>query len=244
VNVFIRSIHSFWWRAVVRARYLSAGIAARERFPRFCNICGHEGYFGPASKGTQRDAKCPRCGSAMRDRLVKLWLDANGDRIRTADLLHFAPERSLAALIKPLAKSYISADLAKGRAEKQIDIENMAFDERSFDVVLCSHVLEHVDDQKALKEIHRVLRPGGYALIMLPLVEGWARTYEDAAISAPEERALHFGQHDHVRYYGSDVRERIKSAGFELVEFTPDGHEVARYGLLAGEKLFIARRQL
>jgi SAM-dependent methyltransferase len=179
----------------------------------------------------------------MRDRLFKLWLDANGDHLKATDLLHFAPERGLGALIKPLAKSYISADITKGRAEKQIDIENMAFDDQSFDVVLCSHVLEHVDDRKALEEIHRVLRPGGYALIMLPLVEGWARTYENPAISTADDRALHFGQHDHVRYYGSDVRNRIKAAGFELSEFTPDGREVAEYGLLAGEKLFIARRQ-
>ncbi len=208
-----------------------------------CNICGYEGYFGPASKGTQRDAKCPRCGSAMRDRLFKLWLDANRDCIIGADLLHFAPEKTLAALIKPLARSYISADIAKGRADKQVNIEEMQFDDQSFDVVLCSHVLEHVDDSKALREIHRVLRPGGHALIMLPLIEGWERTYENPDFVKPAERSLHFGQADHMRFYGSDVRERIKGAGFELSEFTAEGADVAKYGLLPGEKLFVARCQ-
>jgi predicted SAM-dependent methyltransferase len=108
--------------------------------------------------------------------------------------------------------------------------------------VLCSHVLEHVDDAKALKEIHRVLRPGGIALIMLPLIEGWERTYENPQIMRPGERALHFGQGDHLRAYGRDVRERIRSAGFALNEFTAEGSDVAKHGLLAGEKLFIARR--
>ena len=227
---------------MVRARYISSGLKARARFPRLCNICGYEGYFGPASKGTQRDAKCPRCGSAMRDRLFKLWLDVNGDRIHGADLLHFAPERGLAALIRPLTRSYVSADIAPGRADKKIDIEKMEFGDRSFDVVLCSHVLEHVDDLKALDEIHRVLRPSGIALIMLPLIEGWGHTYENADFVEAEDRALHFGQGDHLRFYGSDVRDRIGRAGFSVSEFTAEGPEVAKYGLLAGEKLFIARR--
>jgi SAM-dependent methyltransferase len=238
-----RPVRDWWWRAVVRARYLSAAFAARAKFPRLCNICGYEGYFGPASKGTQRDARCPRCGSAMRDRLFKLWLDRNRGRLKEAVLLHFAPERSLASLIKPLARSYVSADIAPGRADKEIDIENMAFDDRSFDVVLCSHVLEHVDDVKALAEIHRVLRPGGLALIMLPLIEGWATTYENPAVTGARDRALHFGQGDHVRFYGSDVRGRISRAGFDLDEFTAEGEDVVKYGLLAGEKLFLARRR-
>jgi SAM-dependent methyltransferase len=238
-----RPVRDWWWRAVVRGRYLSAALSARAKFPRLCNICGYEGYFGPASKGTQRDARCPRCGSAMRDRLFKLWLDRNRGRLKEAILLHFAPERSLASLIKPLVKSYVSADIAPGRADKEIDIENMAFDDRSFDVVLCSHVLEHVDDVKALAEIYRVLRPGGLALIMLPLIEGWATTYENPAVTGARDRALHFGQGDHVRFYGSDVRERISGAGFDLDEFTAEGEDVVKYGLLAGEKLFLARRR-
>src|SRR5215831_16612021 len=202
------------------------------RFARVCNICGYEGYFGPASKGTQRDARCPRCGSAMRDRLFKLWLDSNRDRVQGAVLLHFAPERSLASLIKPLAKSYVSADIAPGRADKEINIENMAFGDQSFDVVLCSHVLEHVDDIKALGEIHRVLRPDGLALVMLPLIEGWTTTYENAEVTGARDRALHFGQGDHVRFYGSDVRQRIRSAGFDLDEFTAEGDDVVKFGLL------------
>ena len=179
----------------------------------------------------------------MRDRLFKLWLDANRDRVQGTVLLHFAPERSLTSLIKPLAKSYVSADIAPGRADREINIENMAFGDRSFDVVLCSHVLEHVDDVKALAEIHRVLRPAGLALVMLPLIEGWTATYENPEVTEARDRALHFGQGDHVRFYGSDVRERIRRAGFDLDEFTAEGRDVVKYGLLAGEKLFIARRR-
>jgi ubiquinone/menaquinone biosynthesis C-methylase UbiE len=103
-------------------------------------------------------------------------------------------------------------------------------------------VLEHVDDKKALAEVYRVLRPGGVALIMLPVVEGWATTYENKAVTAPEDRMRHYGQSDHVRYYGADVRDRIRAAGFELSEFTAEGEDVLTYGLQRGEKVFVATK--
>jgi ubiquinone/menaquinone biosynthesis C-methylase UbiE len=112
----------------------------------------------------------------------------------------------------------------------------------SLDCVVCSHVLEHVDDNKALKEIYRVLKPGGVALIMLPIIEGWHQTYENAEVTTPKARQLHYGQSDHLRYYGADVRDRIRAAGFVLDEFTAEGPTVPTYALQRGEKLFIARR--
>jgi len=83
-----------------------------------------------------------------------------------------------------------------------------------------------VDDKKALAEIYRVLKPGGVALIMLPVIEGWAGTYENPKVTTPEERKRHYGQADHVRYYGADVRGRIRAAGFQLEEFTAEGEDV------------------
>jgi ubiquinone/menaquinone biosynthesis C-methylase UbiE len=123
-----------------------------------------------------------------------------------------------------------------------LDIEAMALADQSQNCIVCSHVLEHVDDKKALAEIYRVLSPGGVALIMLPVIEGWATTYENPKVRTPEERMRHYGQADHVRYYGADVRGRIRAAGFQLEEFTAEGEDVLTYALQRGEKLFIARR--
>jgi SAM-dependent methyltransferase len=237
-------VDGLWLRVLARARYLYAGITASGRFRRLCNLCGYHGYFGPGSKGTQRDSKCPRCGSNQRHRLFKLWFDQNRGLVEGRDLLHFAPERQLAALIKPLAASYISGDIQPHRADRVVDIEDMPFEAERFDFVLCCHVLAHVvDDEKALSEIHRVLRPSGCAAIMTPVIEGWAHTYEDAALTTPRERMLHFGQKDAFRYYGQDIRDRLAGAGFDVSEFAASGSEVARHGLLPGEKVFIVRRR-
>jgi SAM-dependent methyltransferase len=227
----------------VGAKYFAARLGnLPKHFPRVCNVCGYAGFFGPAGHGLRMDAKCPRCNSAERHRLFKLWLDGNQERFRNADTLHFAPERGLAALIRPLARSYRSADIEPGRADMTLNIEAHELPDASFDGVVCSHVLEHVNDGKALREIARVLRPGGFCVIMVPVIEGWARTYENPNVSSLEGRALHFGQHDHVRYYGADVRDRIRAAGFDLQEFTAEGDNVVRFGLLHGEKVFIATK--
>src|SRR5690606_22633231 len=112
----------------------------------------------------------------------------------------------------------------------------------SFDRVVCNHVLEHVDDRKALAEIFRVLRPGGIALLSTPLIEAWATSYEDDSIQDPDMRVLHFGQDDHLRYFGRDVRDRIASAGFALEDFVATEPDVATYGLLRGECIFMATK--
>ena len=146
-------------------------------------------------------------------------------------------------MLKKRVGRYESADIAPGRADRVLNIEAIAMPDASYDCVLCSHVLEHVDDAKALSEIFRVLKPGGVALIMLPVIEGWAHTYENPQVTTPEERKRHYGQADHVRYYGADVRERIGAAGFALEEFTAEGPDVLTYALQRGEKVFIATKR-
>jgi len=211
-------------------------------FPRTCNICGYQGRFQAAGKPKRIDARCPKCGAAERYRLLALWLDRHGGFLRDANVLHFAPEAGLTALLKRWVGRYESADIMPGRADRVLNIEAIAVPDASYDGVVCSHVLEHVDDAKALKEIYRVLKPGGVALIMLPIIEGWARTYENPRVSTPEERKRHYGQSDHIRYYGADVRDRIKAAGFVLDEFTAEGEDVLTYALQRGEKVFIATK--
>ena len=213
-------------------------------FPRTCSVCGYRGRFQSAGRPRRLDARCPRCGSAERYRLLALWLDRHGGALRTARVLHFAPEKGLAKLLKARVGSYQSADITPGRADLVRNIEAIEEPDASFDCVVCSHVLEHVDDKKALNEVYRVLKPRGIALIMLPVIEGWSKTYENKAVVTPEERMRHYGQSDHVRYYGADVRDRIRAAGFRLDEFTAEGEDVLTYGLSRGEKVFIAHKSL
>ena len=123
-----------------------------------------------------------------------------------------------------------------------VDIERIALPDASADLIVCSHVLEHVDDNRALAELFRVLRPGGTLVLLTPVVEGWQQTYENPAILDPQQRQLHFGQEDHVRYFGADLRMRIRRAGFELDEFSAIEPNVSRYSLIRGEKVFVARR--
>ena len=211
-------------------------------YPRECNICGYHGRFSYFGDPPRRDARCGGCRSLERHRLLKLWLERNPDRLNGKEVLHFAPEGAITRMLKPLAGRYVSADIAPGRADTVLNIEKIDRPDRSFDVVVCSHVLEHVNDAKALAEMHRILRPGGTALFMVPIVEGWDHTYENPGISGEADRDLHFGQSDHIRYYGSDLRDRIRQAGFALEETTATEPEVSRYGLVRGEKVFVATR--
>ena len=211
-------------------------------FPRQCSVCGYRGRFRAAGRPRRIDARCPKCGSAERIRLMALWLDRHGAALKDAEMLHFAPEKGLASMLRPRVGRYVSADIQPGRADLVLNIEVLAVADASYGAIVCSHVLEHVDDAKALAEMHRVLKPGGVALIMAPVIEGWARTYENKDLAPPEERKRHYGQSDHLRYYGADLRDRIRRAGFRLDEFTAEGPDVLTYALQRGEKLFIARR--
>ena len=125
----------------------------------------------------------------------------------------------------------------------KVDITDIPYEEHFFDVILCSHVLEHVqDDRKAMRELYRVLKPGGWALLQVPLQTGREKTYEDPSIVTPEERLKHFGQKDHVRIYGADYKDRLASAGFTVkVDSTVKelGQEaIARYRLNENEDIF------
>jgi SAM-dependent methyltransferase len=216
--------------------------AAYGVYPRECNICGYRGRFVGYGRPLRLDARCTACGALERHRLLKLWLDRSPERIRSRDVLHFAPEPSLTRVLQPLARTYVTADIDPQAAELQLNIEAIGLEDETFDVIVCSNVLEHVDDRRALAEMRRVLRPGGVALLMVPIVEGWPSTYENPSVKTPRERRLHFGQEDHLRYYGADLRQRMRAAGLEVDEFTAVEPFVAAYGLTRGEKLFVATR--
>lgn len=134
-------------------------------------------------------------------------------------MLHFAPEQSLEANLRPLlGNGYVTTDLNLKRVDRREDLTKLTFEDETFDLIYCSNVLEHIeDDAAAMKQIFRVLSPGGCAIIQVP-IEG-RETYEDASIVDPRERWKHFGQADHVRLYGEDIKDRLEEVGFQVAPF-------------------------
>lgn len=161
-------------------------------------------------------------------------------------LLHFAPENTFRGIFSKLPTlQYVTTDYCE-MSHVNMDITNLAVADNSFDAVICSHVLEHIpDDRRAMQEIHRVLKPGGWAILQVPLDLRLETTYEDFTITDPHQRKLHFGQEDHVRWYGRDYIDRLRSAGFSVqaesyVESLPT--EIAkRHGLLP-EDVYMCRK--
>jgi SAM-dependent methyltransferase len=196
-----------------------------------------------------RAAACPRCDSRERQRLLHLYLRERTnlfqDRLR---VLHIAPEDCLQPILRHSRNlEYLSADVSPGSAMVSMDIMHMSFANASFDVILCSHVLEHVaDDRRAMRELHRVLKPGGWAILQVPVDPARAQTFEDPSVSSPEERARLFGQSDHVRVYGRDYEMRLREAGFavDAVRFAAELPPalVQASGLDPQETIFSCRR--
>jgi SAM-dependent methyltransferase len=209
-------------------------------FPRTCPICDYRGRFGAFGDPPRWDAMCKRCGSLERHRLLKLYLDRSSGAVR-GDVIHFAPEPTVAKMLRNTGCNYRSADLFQ-TADLKLNLEKIELPDSSVDVFVASHVLEHVDDRAALSELRRCLRPGGKALLMVPIIEGWTKSYESPAVTSASARKLHFGQSDHVRYYGRDVRNRIRRAGFDFDEFSVSPEDSLTYSIERGDCIFIAHR--
>ena len=167
-----------------------------------CPICTKQfRKFLPFGVIPRKDAQCPHCGSLERHRLLWLYLQSRTDLFsKSVRLLHFAPEECFQNVFKKSkTMEYISADLYAHNAMIKMDITDIKFQDNIFDVVLCNHVLEHiVDDEKAMKELYRVLKPDGFAILQVPIDTTTEITLEDFSITSPEERLHHYGQEDHV----------------------------------------------
>jgi SAM-dependent methyltransferase len=188
-----------------------------------CPICGGQfPEFRPAGRQQHPNSKCPQCGSKKRHRLQWLFLKQQTNFF-TAPLrvLHFAPESFFSKAFAALPNlDYCSADIEPGRAMLTFDMTAIPDEIGTFDVILCSHVLEHVpDDQQAMRELYRVLRPGGWALIMVPIDPDRETTFEDPTVTDPTIREQLFNQRDHVRIYGQDVQARLEVAGFTVTPY-------------------------
>jgi SAM-dependent methyltransferase len=170
-------------------------------------------------------------------------------------LLHFAPERSLYGVFSKMADlEYVPCDLfpgdfcfARDREVIKIDIQDIKIEDESFDVILCSHVLEHVDnDIQAMKELYRVLKSDGMGIFQVPIDMKRTRTYEDFNISSAKERRQAFGQFDHVRLYGRDYVSRLQNVGFEVSLVASRSlvthADMIKFGLMPNEHLFVCRK--
>jgi len=211
--------------------------------PSTCPACGYVGWFRPYGSQMRAKALCPGCGGVERHRLFYLYAMQNGqNKLTGKSILHFAPEQFLIDLTKS-SKEYITADIKAPDVDHHLDIISLPFEDARFDIVICNHVLEHVpDDYKALRELHRVLRTAGTAILTVPMIHEWADTYEDASITGPVARKAHFGEWDHLRYYGRDFVKRVERAGFSVETFQAQPSDCVKFSLIRGETIFIGKK--
>ena len=222
--------------------------------PKECPICGYKGIdFKPYPQIIHKEVECPKCRSHERHRALWLYFQKNEHLLKEGNkFLHFAPEPQFYELFKSKGMEYHRADISKENwwIDEIIDIQNIPYEDNYFDLIYCSHILEHVpDDRKAMKELYRVLKPGGTTLILVP-INGIAfelpydenKTLEDERINTDELREKYYGQFDHVRLYGKDFKQRLIESGFTVSsdDFIKKlGFEtVERYALIRDENIF------
>lgn len=206
-SYLVRPLLAIWLRG---DRYLDP--IDGKRFRKFLPY----GYERP-----RENVLSPSTLSLERHRLLWLYLK-NRTNFFTTDykVLHFAPEQAFYSRFRKLRNlEYITTDLNSPLADIKADICNLPFDDDSFDIILCNHVLEHIpNDTKAMEELYRVLRPGGWGIFQIPQDLNRLGTFEDNTITDPRERAKIFGQYDHVRIYGRDYFDKLRKVGFTVKE--------------------------
>lgn len=193
---------------------------------------------------------CPYDLTLERHRLMWLYLKDHSDFFTAdkLDVLHIAPEQCFHKRFKNQKNlNYLTGDLVSPIADMHFDLHNIPLEDNRFDVVFCNHVMEHVDDAiQCMKELNRVMKPGGWAIMQVPQDFSRAETYEDPSIVSPEDREKHYWQKDHVRLFGRDYPDWLCKAGFEVEEFdvkTKYAKEIReRYRLAESEILYISRK--
>lgn len=236
-----------------------------------CNVCGDNNakfiplsndykekaetfgykYFGRGETIALETYSCASCNASDRERLYALWIDQKmqSNQFSKKDrLIHFAPEKSLAKnILNKGIFSYESADMMMENVDHQVDLTNLPFANESYDFFICSHVLEHInEDIKAISELYRITKKGGKGILMAPICQDIETTIEDPNITDPAERFQYFGQEDHVRLYSrTDFLNRISSTGFKVEQITIndfDSETFKRLGLSKTSRLYIVEK--
>jgi SAM-dependent methyltransferase len=214
----------------------------------FCPVCESSfRKFLPFGNKGEINRLCPKCLSLERHRLLWLYLKNETDFFSSKyKLMHIAPEQPFLKRLKNLKNlDYTTADLVSPIADMHFDVMNIPLDDNIYDYVICNHVLEHVeDDIHAMRELRRILKPRGKAILQVPINYEYQTTHEDKSVTDPKEREKVFGQYDHVRFHGLDYPERLKQAGFDIIEFDIktklNQDEMERFRLDKREILFIS----
>ena len=255
----------FWFRDFVRKLISYFYIGNKYR----CVFCDRSfskmmssGFESLATKdnkvigsGFRLNSKCPCCDSTDRERLLYIFIKKNlnyifekTEKSKTTTVLHIAPEKNLSKLINNNNQiNYITSDLHSPYVDLKMNIENILFKDNVLDLIICNHVLEHVqNDLRAMSEFYRVLKKGGFAILQVPIFFEDKPTYEDFTIVSPASRLEAFGQEDHLRIYGSDYKNRLEKSGFKVnlinIKDILDDYEINKNALLKNEIVFFCQK--
>jgi SAM-dependent methyltransferase len=205
--------------------------------------------YGYSGKAKRKNVLCPGSLSLERHRLLWLYLQNKTDFFtKNYKMLHIAPEQCFYKLFKAMKNlTYTTGDYNSPIADVHFDLHKAPFEDNSFDVIFCNHVLEHVeDDAQCMRELYRIMKPGGWGIFQVPLDVTREKTYEDKSITSEADREIHFWQKDHVRLFGLDYKDRLSAAGFNVTvddyvnQLSPA--EVDKFRLPAGEMLYVCRK--
>lgn len=228
----------------------------------YCNLCGRRtsfmlpyGYESPifsekkiVGGGIRKNGMCPFCNSLDRNRWVQYILEQETDIYKeNVKILHFAPEHEIEKKLRGLSKGeYITGDIEEGKADRIIDITDIDFPKETFDYILCNHVLEHIkDEKKAFWEIKRCLKADGKVIFSVPMC--WdQKTQEGENIDSNEKRLKEYGQEDHVRLYGNDLKERLEKYGFVVLGYKVkeilNKEQIVELGLIEDDTVWILKK--
>ena len=173
----------------------------------------------------EQNVICPICGSLPRHRIIVSWMNENKEKIKNKKILHFAQEKSIYLWLERNNIEYITADI-NGEADLLLDIENTKLEDKSIEMIICNHVLEHVNDyKKALKELKRIIKPNGLIIISFPVDTNYKTVYEEKNIKSPLEKVKKFGQNDHLRIFGKDSKKMLEKIGFTVEEINGKNYD-------------------
>ncbi|MFD1553207.1 SAM-dependent methyltransferase [Putridiphycobacter roseus] len=218
-----------------------------------CPVCEHKfrKFLSYGSDVAHRDnVLCPYDLTLERHRVMWLYLKQKTDFFTKPDLkvMHIAPEQCFHGKFKKQKNlDYVTGDLLSPIADLHFDLHDIPLEDNQYEVIFCNHVMEHVkDDLQCMKELYRIMKPGGWGIMQVPIDTSRTTTYEDWSITTPEEREKHFWQYDHVRLYGLNYPDRLREAGFnvEVVDFSKElpTEVFERYRIPKSEVLYIVSK--